>query len=307
MYESFYGLREKPFNPTPDPRFLYLGAGHREALAQLEYCVRERRGFALLTGEVGTGKTTLLQCLLGRLDEDVRSGGRWTETAYVFNSLLAFDDLLAYVVEDFGISEPAGSTAERMTLLNRFLLEIERSGRNALLIIDEAQNLDVSTLEHVRLLTNFETPRAKLLQVLLVGQPELRQKLGAPELRQLRQRISIRAEIEPLSLAESLECLRHRLAVARGSSDGDAEFPFTSAAARRLARYSRGIPRTLNLVCDHALLLGYADQRPTVDIETAAEAIRYVDRLECSSKMAGARRPLGSFAHWVTRWYPRSA
>src|SRR5262249_47641804 len=183
MYLSFYGLREKPFNPTPDPRFLFFSPAHKEAMAQLEYGVRERRGFLMLTGEIGTGKTTLLRALLARLDDD-------TASAFVFNSTLGFDEILEYVMEDLGMPAPGASRVQRLVALNHFLTDRVRRGLNTVLIIDEAQNLDVSSLECVRLLSNFETTTEKLLQILLVGQPELRDKLQRPELRQLKQRIA---------------------------------------------------------------------------------------------------------------------
>ena len=191
MYLTFYGLREKPFGPTPNPRFLYLTAGHREALAQLLYGVNERMGFIMLTGEIGTGKTTLLRTMLDRLKSN-------TAVAFVFNSTLAFDGILQYMLEDLGVTKTGDSRAERLFALNHFLIDRQRSGQNTVLILDEAQNLDVPTLEQIRLLSNFETESGKLIQILLVGQPELRIKLGLRELRQLRQRIGLRCAIEPL-------------------------------------------------------------------------------------------------------------
>ena len=176
MYLTFYGLNEKPFNTTPDPKFLYLTPGHREALAQLVYSVRENRGFLVLTGEVGTGKTTLLQAFLRRLDGKAA-------VAYVFNSMLPFEGLLEYVLEELKVPEPGSSPAQRLLALRRFMLDRRRAGQSTVLVLDEAQNLDVPTLERIRMLSNFETPTEKLLQILLVGQPELRAKLQRPELR----------------------------------------------------------------------------------------------------------------------------
>jgi general secretion pathway protein A len=272
VYLRFYGLKEKPFNPTPDPRFLYLTAAHREALAQLEYGVKERRGFMVLIGEVGTGKTTLLRTLLDRLDS-------MTETAFVFNSMMSFDQILAYIVEDFGIVGAKDSHAHRLVALNHFLIERVRRGLNTVLIIDEAQNLDTASLEQVRLLSNFETTNEKLLQIVLVGQPELKTKLALPELRQLKQRIGLRCTIHPLSPADTAEYIQHRLTVA-GAEDSTRTPIFTDHAVERICVYSRGIPRVVNLVCDHCLIASYADQDRTIDVRTVEEAIDYLEERE---------------------------
>jgi general secretion pathway protein A len=272
VYLRFYGLEEKPFNPTPDPRFLYLTSAHREALAQLEYGVKERRGFMVLIGEVGTGKTTLLRTLLDRLDST-------TETAFVFNSMMPFDQILAYIVEDFGIVAAKESHAHRLVALNHFLIERVRRGLNTVLIIDEAQNLDAASLEQVRLLSNFETTNEKLLQIVLVGQPELKAKLALPELRQLKQRIGLRCTIHPLSPADATEYIQYRLAVA-GLEDSTRMPIFTAGAVERICAYSRGIPRVVNLLCDHCLIAGYADQNRTIDVRTVEEVIDYLEERE---------------------------
>lgn len=278
MYLAFYGLREKPFNTTPDPRFLYLTPGHREALAQLTYAVQESKGFMVLTGDVGTGKTTLLQTLMQRLDGN-------TAAAFVFNSTLPFDGILEYVLEDFGIAKGETTRTQRLLALNTFLIERRRAGQNTVLIIDEAQNLDAETLEQIRLLSNFETPREKLLQIVLVGQPELRARLQLPELRQLRQRIALRATIPPLTPEEVREYIRFRLRVAGARDPG----LFTERAVARIARYSQGIPRVVNLACDHALLMGYAEQRRRLDADLVEEAIAYLE--EGERPEPPARRP----------------
>ena len=267
MYLSFYRLTEHPFNLTPDPRFLFLTAGHREALAQLLYGVEQGKGFIVLTGEVGTGKTTLLQALLQKLDPT-------TAVAYVSNSTLPFDGLLEYVLEDFGVAKRGGAThAQRLFALNNFLIERRRKGENTVLIIDEAQNLSPQTLEQIRLLSNFETPTEKLLQILLVGQPELVKKLELPELRQLKQRIGLRCVIGPLTQDETRDYIRTRLRIA-GARDLQL---FTDEAIRRIAGYAGGIPRVVNMVCDHCLLIGYADQERRIDRRIVDEAIRYLE------------------------------
>jgi general secretion pathway protein A len=289
VYLDFYGLKEKPFNTTPDPRFLYPTRAHREALAQLNYAVRERKGFMVLTGDVGTGKTTLLQALLQRLD------GR-TAVAFVVNSSLGFDGLLEYVLEDFGIAKGEASRAQRLIALNAFLIERQRAGQKAVVIIDEAQNLDPPTLEQIRLLSNFETTGEKLLQIILVGQPELRERLQLPELRQLRQRVALRTDLPPLARDEVREYIRFRLRAA-GYRD---PLLFSVRAAARVAAYSRGIPRVVNLVCDHALVTGYAERRRRIDVDLVDQAIAYLEAGEEGARrrwwrrvLAGSRRVLG--------------
>ena len=266
MYLAFYGLTEKPFSMTPDPRFLYLTPGHREALAQLTYAFREGQGFMALTGDVGTGKTTLLRALLEQLDEN-------TAVAVVLNSTLPFDGILEYVLEDFGVSQAAVTRAQRLVALNSFLIERHRVGHKSVIIIDEAQHLDAATLEHLRLLSNFQTTRETLLQILLAGQPELRARLDLPELRQLKQRIALRCTIRPLTPDEVRAYMRHRLRVA-GSRDLDL---FTDQATARIAAYAVGIPRVINMLADHCLLIGYADQRRRLNRDTVEEAIAYLE------------------------------
>jgi general secretion pathway protein A len=283
MYLSFYGLQEKPFNTTPDPRFLYLTPGHQEALAQLLYGVQESKGFIVLTAEVGTGKTTLLHALLQRIPAQ-------TETAFVFNSTLSFDGILEYILEDFGIAVPGASPAQRLFALNNFLIERRRAGLNTVLILDEAQNLDAATLEQVRLLSNFETPTEKLLQILLVGQPELHAKLQLPQLRQLKQRIGLRCRLPTLTSEETRQYIRHRLRIAGAQDEG----LFTDRAIDRISAYARGIPRVINILCDHCLLIGYADQQRQIGPEVVAQAIAYLEEGERPSRQARSRVPLSA-------------
>jgi general secretion pathway protein A len=271
MYLSFYGLREAPFAPTPDPKFLFQSARHREALAQLIYGVRERKGFIVLTGEIGTGKTTLLRTLLERLNAA-------TPVAYVHNSALNIEGLLEYVLQDWGVKSTAASHAQRLFELNEFLIDQHRKGTSPVLVIDEAQNLTVETLEAVRMLSNFETTNQKLMQILLVGQPELRDKLDLPELRQLKQRVGLRCHIAPLSPEETRLYIRHRLRIA-GAADAGI---FTDAAIQKIADYSRGTPRVINIVCDHCLLSGFADSKKRIDAGTVQEAVEYLEEGERS-------------------------
>ena len=289
MYLSFYGLTEKPFNATPDPKFLYMSPAHREALAQLLYGTQERKGFIALTGKVGTGKTTLLHALCQRLNGQ-------SAVSFVVNSALPFDQFLEYVLEDLGINKVAESRAQRLIALNKFLIEQQRAGQNTVLIVDEAQNLDPLTLEQIRLLTNFETPTSKLLQILLVGQPELKSRLNLPELRQLKQRIALRCQIPALTLEETRSYIRTRLRIAGARDLG----LFVDSAVGRISAYSGGIPRLINTVCDHCLLFGYADQKRRIDRHVVDQAIKYLeDGKRPQHRIKGAS---GGWSRRALRW-----
>ena len=265
MYTSFYGLREKPFALSPDPRFLYLAASHREALAHLLYGIEQGEGFISVTGEVGTGKTTLCRTLLERLEGEL-------EVAFLFNPSRTALELLQTICAEFGL--PAEGLARRslMAQLNDFLLEKKSEGRRVLLIIDEAQTLSENTLEQVRLLSNLETSREKLIQILLLGQPELDRKLDAQGLRQLRQRISVRWMLNPLEAEETRSYVRHRIAVAAG----EPKELFTEAALRDIHRRTGGIPRLVNQLCDRALLGGYAARAASIGPRLVRDAAREI-------------------------------
>jgi type II secretory pathway predicted ATPase ExeA len=265
MYLTYYELKEKPFNLTPDPRFLYLTQAHQEALAQLIYGIQEHKGFVVLTGEVGTGKTTLVHSAIAQLDKTA-------EVALLVNSRLSFDEILEYLLEDFGLGRVGENRAQRLMALNEFLIRQCREGRNSVVVLDEAQHLDASTLEEIRLLSNFETATDKLLQIVLVGQPELATRLQLPELRQLRQRIALHCDIPAMTAEQTREYILTRLAVA-GAKDAEL---FSDDAISLITTYTKGIPRIVNMVCDHCLLFGYGEQVRRVDKELAEQAIGYL-------------------------------
>ena len=271
MYTGFYGLREKPFSLAPDPRYLFLSASHREALAHLLYGIEEGEGFIEVIGQVGTGKTTLCRTLLGRIGQDA-------EIAYIFNPSPSELELLSAINREFGLPTAVRTRTELLECLNQFLLEKNAAGRRVLLVIDEAQNLDPAVLEQVRLLSNLETDRAKLLQIVLIGQPELEENLARTDLRQLRQRITVRWSLRALTRPEVGEYLEHRLRVA-GSADPQL---FTPGAVRAMTRISRGVPRLINAVADRALLAAYTEGRRQVDARLVRRAARELPATELS-------------------------
>jgi general secretion pathway protein A len=266
VYLEYYGLTEPPFNITPNPRFLYYSAKHREALNHLLYGIRERKGFVQLTGEVGAGKSTLCRALLGQL-------GNNYSTALILNPILDADQLMRAIALEFGLDVRGLDRLETLEEINLFLLRQVEEEREAVLIIDEAQNLTNDLLEQVRLLSNLETDDRKLLQIVLMGQPELRDRLNDPTLRQLRQRITVRYHLSPLKRGEVGQYVQHRLTVS--GAKGNPRFTF--AALWRVFCYSKGIPRLVNAVCDKCMLAGFVEQRGRIDYRLVGRAIRELE------------------------------
>jgi general secretion pathway protein A len=285
MYKEFYGLRANPFNVNPDPRYLFLTRHTEEALACLTYGIQSRKGFVLLTGEVGTGKTTLINKLLEwlRLQQ--------VATAFIFNSRLNVPQFLDYMMADFGI--PCDSRAKSQILLRLYnwLLDRYRAGETAVLIVDEAQNLSDEVLEEIRMLTNLETFTEKLLQIVLVGQPELENKLKQPQLRQLKQRLTLRAKTHPLTLEETKAYIQQRLRIA--GSNGNQIFEPDAMVA--VHRYSSGIPRVINLVCEHCLVSAFVDQQKVIGPTVVESVARDFDLGDNTS--AGAMKVPPPVAH----------
>ncbi len=255
VYKEYFRLKDLPFSIAPDPTYLYMSEKHREALAHLLYGVNSEGAFVLLTGEVGTGKTTICRCMIAQLPQNC-------DIAFIINPRLTEMELLATICEEIGIERMSGMASIKVFVdrINRHLLDSHAAGRKTLLIIDEAQNLTSPVLEQLRLLTNLETSRCKLLQIVLIGQPELRDMLARRELRQLSQRITARFHLDPLSKGEIADYVAHRLTIA-----GARRVLFHPAAIAQLFRLSGGIPRIINLICDRALLGAYAQSKARVD------------------------------------------
>ena len=266
MYLEHYGLKEPPFAITPNPRFLFYSAKHREAYNHLLYGIRERKGFVQLTGEVGAGKTTLCRAMLNALDQQFA-------TALILNPVMSADEMVKAIAIEFGLTVEGMNRLETIAVINEFLLWRASQGLDAVLIIDEAQNLTDELLEQVRLLSNLETDDRKLLQIVLMGQPELRDRLNAHQLRQLRQRITVRYHLGVLSRAEISDYIRHRIHV----SGGNGHPKFTGPAIWRIHRYSGGVPRLVNAVCDKALLAGFVNQTNEIDFQIVGRAIRELE------------------------------
>ena len=287
MYTKFYRLDEKPFEITPDPRFLYVTENHKEALAHLIYGIREKKGLTVITGEVGTGKTTLIHTLLKRLNRVDEN----TRIAYVFNPKLDSADFLQYICEDLGLRVPKRSKGEYIARLNRFLLDSYAQNRNMVLIIDEAQKLDPELLEEVRLLTNLETATRKLLQIILIGQPELSELLNRPQCLPLKQRISLRYHLNPLNKEETKEYVKRRLRIA-GLVNPNI---FSRKAIDEIYLYSKGIPRSINIVCDNALLRGYAADQKTIGDKIVREVVSNLEGQVSKNRCGILNRPVLRF------------
>jgi general secretion pathway protein A len=265
MYCNYYGFSEKPFDITPDPRFLFLTHDHRETLASIVYGIQERRGFITIIGEVGTGKTTLLNAAMHRMDEKTR-------VAFIFNTNVTFNEILNIALYEWELTNDIEklSNVKAIQRLNRFAIENLAQGGNVVLIVDEAQNLDNRVMENLRLLSNLETPRHKLIQIVLSGQPELYIKLSRHELRQLAQRISLKRYVSPLDEKDTYAYLQHRLKVVQDSG----AFPFTTEAKKLIWKYSKGVPRKINILCDNAFLIGYGMKMKKINGDVVWEAVQ---------------------------------
>jgi len=261
MYKVFFGLKDNPFNVNPDPRFLYFTKEIEEALSGLKYGVQNRKGFITLTGEVGTGKTTLVNRLLDWLH------GQKVRTAFLFNSRMNTSQLFDFILAEFGITCESRNKSQQLMRLNQWLLDRFRAGETTVLIVDEAQNLTYPVLEEIRLLTNLETSTEKLLQIVLSGQPELEEKLKLPQLRQLRQRIMLRCKTTPLSKEQTHDYIVERLRIAGASG----ELIFSAEAVETIHKYSVGIPRVVNLLCEHSLINAYVDQQRPISAKVVED------------------------------------
>jgi general secretion pathway protein A len=268
VYLDYYGLSEPPFDITPNPRFLFYSAKHREAYNHLLYGIRERKGFVQLTGEVGAGKTTLCRAMLEQLD------ARYA-TALILNPVMSPQEMVKAIALEYGLPVNGLDRLEIIGVINQFLLQQVESGKETVLIIDEAQDLTDELLEQIRLLSNLETDNRKLLQIVLMGQPELRDRLNNPRLRQLRQRITVRYHLLPLSRHEVNQYVHHRLHLCGGNGTPC----FSRAALWRIYHYTQGIPRLVNALCDKALLAGFVQQRGSIDFRLINRAIRELEGL----------------------------
>lgn len=262
MYLQHYGFQEFPFNLTPNSKFFYSSVKHTEALSTLLYVIKERKGFVVITGDIGSGKTTVCRTLINQLDSQ-------TQTALITNTHISGKDLLVSILEEYEIEYTPGSKAKLLSQLNEFLIEQLRIDNNVVLIIDEAQNLTPKVLEEVRLLSNLETENEKLIQIIFLGQPELKKKLAMPRLEQLRQRISVFYHLTPLTEEDARQYILHRLKIA---SESDKAF-FTDEALKMVYDYSKGVPRLINQICDSALLSGYIYEKDQIDSTLMAEVI----------------------------------
>jgi general secretion pathway protein A len=268
MYCQYYGLKERPFNVTSDPAFFFLSASHREALSHLVYGINERKGIIVISGEIGAGKTTLCRVFLNQ------SQKKNIKTAFIINPNFSTKELLEAIVTDFGIVTEKRTKLSLVEQLNKFLLQETTRGNNSVLIVDEAQNLKPNQLEEIRLLSNLETDKDKLLQIVLTGQPDLKFKLNLERLVQLQQRVAVRYHIKPLEKAELKEYINHRLRISGSSLD---KIQFTDQAQEYIYNFSCGTPRLVNIVCDRCLLAGFTAQTHTIDAKIAQACLKELD------------------------------
>jgi general secretion pathway protein A len=281
MYAAYFGLKENPFNLLPEPRYLFLSEQHRDALNCLIYGIKEKKGFVLISGGIGLGKTTICRSLLGSLDDSV-------ETALIFNTAVSDIELLETVVKEYGITIKNKSKTKKIYIdaLNNFLLGNYAAGKNAVLLIDEAQNLSHGVLEQIRMLSNLETETEKLIQIILIGQPELANTLMLPALRQLNERITVRYDLKPLSLLEVREYIQHRLIVAQGPGS----LKFTKGAFNLIYKFSEGIPRRINALGDRALLIAYTKNTSKIDRKIVKLAVHDIGVNYFQKTMNGWRK-----------------
>ena len=263
MYLNFYNLKKEPFQITPDPEFLFLSPSHKEALAAIMYGVEQRKGFIAITGEVGVGKTTILRSYLEEIDKET------LKTIYIFNPNLSFSGLLKTIFQELGVDSKTEEPSGMVTQLYRILIDEYKKGGNVALVIDEAQNMPAETLENLRMLSNLETSKDKLIQIVLVGQPEFGEMLKRKELRQLNQRIAIKTTISPLVKEECMAYIQHRLT--KASLHGS--IMFTQSALKKIIAQSHGIPRIINILCDNALITGFGYQKERISVRVAKEVI----------------------------------
>jgi len=263
MYCDFFGLTEKPFTITPNPHFIFLSSNHKEAFAHLVYGIDSHAGFISLTGEVGTGKTTLLRTLLSNLDKEHH------RSALIFNPCLTGEQLMAAICQEFGLKTRKKDISSYYNLLNKFLISQHQEGRTVVLVIDEAQNLPVEVLEQLRMISNLETEQDKLIQIILAGQPELDDILGRHDLRQLSQRIMLRYRLKPMGQQDTVDYINHRLRV---SGNRTPEL-FSAGAIKRIYLFSKGTPRLINVACEHALVMAWSQESSTVTSAMAEKVI----------------------------------
>jgi general secretion pathway protein A len=277
MYEKFYNFREKPFNTTPDSKFFFPSSKHAEALNSLIYAINERKGFVVITGEIGAGKTTICRTLLNKLNVN-------TKVATIINTHLTPKDLIAAILDEFDVEYTSGNKQKLLKALNAYLIQQLAADMNVVLIIDEAQNLTPAALEEVRMLSNLETEKEKLIQIILLGQPQLRQKLDNPKLEQFKQRIAVYYHLNALNKQETQNYIFHRLSMVTDNGNSNV---FTPEALELVFEHSRGIPRLINLACDSALLSGYVDSSPVISSKIMQDVIKerdFINKLDTATE-----------------------